>query len=92
MVMRHSGLDGPFGPRPTVPSAFWPMNREEIVTTLMAQGYSRKMAESDADAFLAYRDGLQPSPEKEARNDSVSGMSLGEKIRKIFGPREPPGA
>jgi len=91
MVMRHTGLDGPFGPRPTVPPAFWPMNREEIVETLMAQGFSRKMAESDADAFLVYRDALQPSPEKEARNDSVSGMSLGEKIRKIFGPREPPG-
>jgi hypothetical protein len=67
------------------------MNREEIVETLMAQGYSRKMAESDADAFLAYRDGLQPAPEKEARNDSVSGMSLGEKIQRAFGRRAPPG-
>jgi len=92
MVMRHTGLDGPFGPRPTVPPAFWPMNREEIVTTLMAQGYSRKMAERDADAFLAYRDALQqPSQEKDARNDSFSGMSLGERIRKIFGRRAPPG-
>ena len=68
------------------------MNREEIVETLTAQGYSRKMAERDADAFLAYRDGLQPSQEKDARNDSVSGMSLGERIQKIFGPRAPPGA
>ena len=91
MVMRHTGLDGPFGPRPTVPPAFWPMNREEIVTTLMAQGYSRKMAESDADAFLAYRDALQPAPEKDARNDSLSGMSLGERIQRIFGRRAPPG-
>ena len=90
--MRYTGLDGPFGPRPTVPPAFWPMNREEIVETLMAQGYSRKMAESDADAFLAYRDGLQPPPEKEARNDSVSGMSLGERIQRIFGRRAPPEA
>ena len=91
MVMRHSGLDGPFGPRPTVPPEFWPMNREEIVETLTAQGYSRKMAESDADAFLAYRDALQPSPEKDARNDSLSGMSLGERIQRIFGRRAPPG-
>ena len=91
MVMRHTGLGGPFGPRPTVPPEFWPMNREEIVTTLMTQGYSRKMAESDADAFLAYRDALQPSPEKDARNDSVSGMSLGERIQRIFGRRAPPG-
>ena len=92
--MRNTGLGGPFGPRPTVPPQFWPMNREEIVTTLMAQGYSRKMAERDADAFLAYRDALeqQSSQEKDARNDSVSGMSLGERIRKIFGPREPPEA
>ena len=75
MVMRHTGLDGPFGPRPTGPPAFWRMNREEIVETLMAQGYGRKMAERDADEFLAYRDGLQPAQEKEPRNDSVSGMS-----------------
>lgn len=73
--MRHTGLDGPFGPRPTVPPEFWPMNREEIVETLVSDGFSRKMAERDADAFLAYREGLQPSQEKDARNDSVSGMS-----------------
>ena len=90
--MRHTGLDGPFGPRPTVPSEYWRMNREEIVETLVGDGFSRKMAERDADAFLAYRDALQqPSQEKDARNDSFSGMSLGERIRKIFGRRAPPG-
>ena len=89
--MRHTGLDGPFGPRPTVPSEYWRMNREEIVETLVGDGFSRKMAERDADEFLAYRDALQPSPEKDARNDSVSGMSLGERIQKIFGRRAPPG-
>ena len=74
--MRHTGLDGPFGPRPTVPGEFWRMNRKEIVETLVSDGFSRKMAERDADAFLAYRDALQqPSQEKDARNDSVSGMS-----------------
>ena len=92
--MRHTGLDGPFGPRPTVPSEYWRMNREEIVETLVGDGFSRKMAERDADAFLAYRDGLgqQLSQENEGRNDSVSGMSLGERIQKIFGRRAPPGA
>jgi len=34
----------------------------------------------------------QPSEEKDSRNDSVSGMSLGERIRKAFGRRAPPGA
>ena len=83
--MNNYGLDGPFGLRPTVPPEFWRMNREEIVATLMDDGFSRKMAECDADAFLAYRDALQPSQEKEDRNDSVSGMSLGERIQ--FGRR-----
>ncbi len=53
---------GPFGPRPTVPHQLWRMSREEIVKTLMGKGFSRKMAERDADAFLAYRDGAKHEP------------------------------
>jgi hypothetical protein len=65
------------------------MYREEIVKTLMDEGFSRKMAEHDADGFLAYRDGTkhEPAQEKEARKDSVSGMSIGERIQKAFGRR-----
>ena len=50
-------------------------------------GYSRKMAEREADEFLAYRDGAkhEPSQEKDAGKDSVSGMSIGERIKKAFG-------
>ena len=84
--MTNFGLAGPFGPRPTVPDNFWGMNREEIVKALMEQGFSRKMAERDADGFLAYRDGAkeQPSQEKDSGNDSVSGMSIRDRIRKAF--------
>ncbi len=85
--MTSFGLAGPFGPRPTVPHQFWGMSREEIVKTLMEQGFSRKMAERDADGFLAYRDGAkeQPCQEKDSRNDSVSGMSIRDRIQKAFG-------
>ena len=84
--MTRFGLGGPFGPRPTVPHQFWGMSREEIVKTLRDAGYSRKMAEQDADGLIAYRDGTkhEPSQEKEARKDPVSGMSIGERIKKAF--------
>jgi hypothetical protein len=87
MVMTRFGLAGPFGPRPTVPHQFWGMNWEEIVKTLMDEGFSRKTAEREAGEFLAYRDGAkeQPSEEEDARNDSVSGMSIGDRIQKAFG-------
>ena len=85
--MTRFGQGGPFGPRPPVPSQFWGMSREEIVKTLMDAGFSRKMAEQDADGFLAYRDApkQRPSQEKDARKDSVSGMSIRERIQKAFG-------
>ncbi len=87
--MRYNGLSGPLGHRPTVPHQFWGMSREEIVKTLMDEGFSPKMAERDADDFLAYRDGAkhEPSQEKDARNDSVSGMSIRERLAEAFGRR-----
>ncbi len=87
--MRNFGLGGPFRPRPTVPHKFWGMSREEIVKTIMDEGFSRKMAEQDADGFLAYRDGTKHEPyqEKDARKDSVSGMSIRERIQEAFGRR-----
>ena len=48
------------------------MHRDEIVQTLLRFGYSRKAAESEADAFLAYRDGPASSEQQGAWNDSVS--------------------
>ncbi len=85
--MTRFGQGGPFGPRPTVPSQFWGMSREEIVQAHVDAGFSRKMAEQDADGFLAFRDGAkrQPSQEKDPGNDSVSGMSIKERIQKAFG-------
>ena len=85
--MTRFGQGGPFGPRPTVPSQFWGMSREEIVKTLMDAGYSRKMAEQDADGFLAYTDGAkhEPAQENDPGNDSVSGMSVRERLQKAFG-------
>ena len=58
--------------RPNVPHEFQAMNRDDIVQTLLRFGYSRKAAVSEADAFLAYRDGPASSEQKGARNDSVS--------------------
>ena len=58
--------------RPSVPHQFHAMHRDDIVQTLLRFGYSRKAAESEADAFLAYRDGPASSEQKGARNDSVS--------------------
>ncbi len=85
--MTRFGLGGPFVPRPTVPSQFWGMSREEIVQAHVDAGFSRKMAERDAEEFLAYRDGAkrQPSQEKDPGTDSVSGMSIKERIQKAFG-------
>ena len=85
--MTRFGQGRPFGPRPTVPSQFWGMSREEIVKTIMDAGFSLKMAERDADEFLAYQDGAkhEPAQEKDPRNDSVSGMSVRERIQKAFG-------
>jgi len=63
----------PRGTRRTdVPHQFYAMNREEIVQTLIGYGYTRKLAERDADNFLGYRDGPTPSPLEDGRNDSVS--------------------
>ncbi len=85
--MTRFGLGGPFGPRPTVPHQLWGMSREEIVKTLTDAGYSRKMAERDADEWLAYTGGPkhEPSQEKDERNDSVSGMSIRERLAEAFG-------
>ncbi len=85
--MRSFGLGGPFGLRPTVPHQLWGMSREEIVKTLTDAGYSAKMAEQDADGLLAYRDGTkhEPSQEKDPGKDSVSGMSIVERIHEAFG-------
>jgi len=58
--------------RPSVPHQFHAMHRDEIVQTLLRFGYSRKAAESEADAFLEYRDGPTSSQQEGARNDSVS--------------------
>ncbi len=87
--MTGFGLGGPFGHRPTVPSQFWGMSREEIVKTLTDAGYSRKMAERDADEWLAYTGGTKHelSQEKDAGKDSVSGMSIRERLAEAFGRR-----
>ena len=58
--------------RPNVPHQFQAMNRHKIVETLLRFGYSRRLAELEADAYLAYRDGRASSEQKAARNDSVS--------------------
>ena len=58
--------------RPNVPHQFQAMNRHEIVETLLRFGYSRRLAELEADAFLEYRDGPTSSQQEAARNDSVS--------------------
>ena len=85
--MTRFGLGGPFGPRPTVPHQLWGMSREEIVKTLTDAGYSSKMAEREADEFLAHRDGAkhEPSKGKSPGKDSVSGMSIIERIHEAFG-------
>ncbi len=84
--MTRFGLGGPFGPRPTVPHQFWGMSREEIVKTLTDAGYSSKTAEHEADEFIAYRDGAkhEPAQGKDTGNDSVSGMSIWERIQEAF--------
>ena len=48
------------------------MHRDEIVQKLLDFGYSQGAAESEADAFVAYRDGLTSPQQKGAWNDSVS--------------------
>ncbi len=48
------------------------MHRDEIVQKLLDFGYSQRAAESEADAFVAYRDGLTSPQQKGAWNDSVS--------------------
>ena len=48
------------------------MHRDEIVQKLLDFGYSQGAAESEADAFVAYRDGLTSPQQEGARNDSVS--------------------
>ncbi len=85
--MTRFGLGGPSGPRPTVPHQFWEMSREEIVKTLTDEGFSPKMAERDADEWLAFTGATkhEPSQEKDARKDSVSGMSIRERLAEAFG-------
>ncbi len=85
--MTRFGLGGPLGPKPTVPPQLWGMSREEIVKTIMDEGFSRKMAEQDADGFLAYTGGIkhEPSKEKDPGKDSVSGMSIRERLAEAFG-------
>ena len=79
--------------RTDVPYQFYAMSRDEIVQTLMDHGYSRGVAECDADDFVAYRDGPIGSPEKEeGRNDSVSVKQpvgrFAAALERAFGPRE----
>ena len=57
---------------PTFPHQFQAMHRDEIVQTLLRFGYSHRLAELEADAFLEYRDGPTSSQQEAARNDSVS--------------------
>ena len=85
--MTRFGPGGPFGPRPTVPHQLWGMSREEIVKTLTDAGFSRKMAERDADEWLAFTGATkhEPSQEKDARKDSVSEIGIGEWLRNVFG-------
>ncbi len=85
--MSRFGPGGPFGPRPTVPHQLWGMSREEIVQTLTDAGYSSKTAEREADEFLAFTGATkhEPSQEEEPGKDSVSGMSIRERIQKTFG-------
>jgi len=58
--------------RPDVPHQLYGMHRDEIVQMLLAFGYLRRVAEREADAFLAHRDGPTSPQQEEARNDSVS--------------------
>ncbi len=87
--MTRFGLGGPFGPKPMAPPQFWGMSREERAKTIMDDGFSRKRAEQDADGFLAYQDGAkhEPAQGKDTGNDSVSGMSIRERIQEAFGRR-----
>src|SRR5947199_1812357 len=77
--------------RPSVPHQFHAMHRDEIVQTLLRFGYSRKAAESEADAFLAYRDGPASSEQKAAWNDSVSEKEpsnrFADAVARAFGRR-----
>ena len=72
--------------RPVIPATFYTMTRDEIVELLVAGGYSRKMAERDADAFDVYRGGTKISEqtENDVRNDSVSEMSSWERAINTF--------
>ena len=70
--------------RPVIPATFYAMSRDEIVETLMNQGYSRKMAERDADAFVAHRTRGAVAPAEAARNDSVSEMSRWDRAINTF--------
>jgi hypothetical protein len=77
--------------RTDVPHQFYAMNREEIVQTLMGYGFSREMAESDADDFLSYRDGPTGSAREDGGNDSVSEIEqpngFADTLRRMFDRR-----
>ncbi len=67
------------------------MHRDEIVQTLLDFGYSQKSAESEADAYLEYRDGPTSPHQKEGRNDSVSekepSKRFADALARAFGRR-----
>lgn len=64
---------GPLGLWPSVPAVLYSMSRDEIVQLLMDYGFSRKVAERDADAWIARQGGpATPEAEKSERNVSVS--------------------
>ena len=67
------GMDAFRPRRAPIPWEFDKMSGEQIVELLRAHGYSQEVAESDADAYLAYRDGTTEETRTESdRKESVS--------------------
>jgi len=75
------GMDA-FRPRTaSIPWGFFLMSREEIVAFLRNEGFSQRVAEHDADAFLARRDGTTEETRTESdRKDSVSENSVWDRL------------
>jgi hypothetical protein len=72
------------------------MSRDEIVQTLLRFGYSHRLADLEADAFLEYRDGPTSPQQKEGWNDSVSATEpsnrFADALARAFGRRGETGA
>ncbi len=90
MPARHflPGMDAFRPRRSSIPAPFFGMSREEIVEHLINQGFSRKVAERDAQAFLAYvgATGLvrAEASEEVQRNASVSENSPWDRLINAF--------